>query len=142
MVILAADEGDIVLAEQHIGHLLDIVEIIADDAHAGDIAQLVVHIFNGHGDVARFQLFQNAGNAFEPCFNMMDGIVFIPRLKAVVEIFQLGTHLLDGGTIDLHLTDEGLHNIRRDGVFLLLEQFNGAGFVGHRGPLRLAQLLG
>ena len=110
-IIPRADELHIILPSEQVGNAVDVIYIVADDAHPRDIRDVFPDGLIGHWQSFGTHLVQDALGGLQAGFNVVDRIIVIPRLKLLVQDLELSLHFLDSGMINLHLVCEVLHGL-------------------------------
>ena len=101
-IVLDSQDPHIILADQHLGYLIDVIYKRADDTDPCNVIQVVHHGFHGDFQIPSFQLIHNAHGLLYPGLDHLDGIALIADGKLVIEHFQLGLYLSDGTGIHHH----------------------------------------
>ena len=83
-VILDGDDGDVILADQHVSDSIDVIDKGTDDADSGYIVQFVHHGFETDRKVSALQLFYDTDRFFDTGFDHLDGIPLVFDGKLIV----------------------------------------------------------
>ena len=101
-VVLFADECDIILTQKRICQHVDIVDIRAYHPYAGHIIQIGPDGIQSEGQAPAFQLLNDAGGAFQPRVDEIDGVTPVTHVIFRIEHLELGADLFDGAGVHHH----------------------------------------
>ena len=135
-IILFGDELDVVLAQKQLGEVVNIVDIAADDADAGNVVEVRRSRVEAELQPLGFQLGDHAVDGFQTALDVVDGIMVVADAKLVVEDFELGADLLDRGAVYLMDADKILKLLAQRLIFgqgreLLKQILCGLRLIGH-----------
>ena len=146
-IILGAQQRNIILFHEQIRNAIDIINIIANHAHARHIVQVFTDGRDGHRQAPPAQLFHHAVGGFQPVFHVMDGVVIEFHAEFIVQHFELGAHFFDGRAVLLLQREKTLEffynrRIAHRIVFRKVDLHNlfVPGKFGHNGHLLFSQV--
>ena len=94
-VVLDLKHGDVVLAGEHLGDRVDVVDERADDAHARHVVQVLFDRLDGQRQAAAAQLADDAQRALDARGDALDRVAAVAEGKLLVEHLEFGAHLAD-----------------------------------------------
>ena len=124
-VIHLLHQLDVLLAGDEVGQTIDVVDVIADDAHAGDVLKVLLGGLHRQRQALALQLGQNAPRRFQAAVDMMNRVARIENAELPVENFQPGSNFADGRVVEMRHLEKALLNRRVAG------QLQQSGFFVH-----------
>ena len=101
-IVLALNQGDIVLAQEALGQHVDIRLKGAHHPHAGNVVDVGLDILNGQRDAPADELIHNALRGFQPGLDGLNGVALKGEGQILAENPELGLHLHQGAGIEGH----------------------------------------
>ena len=105
------------IPDQQSPEIINIVNIVADNPDACQVLE-AAEIFRRHLKLLALQLFDDAGQRFQPALQMMNGRVVVFGGKLLVENIQLGDSHLHGAGVNM--SDTGVLLVKF-GLFTVCE---------------------
>ena len=100
-VVLPLHQLHVALAEEHLLHPVDIVDVAADHPDAGDVVDVLPGGVHGDGQALPAELFDDALVGFQAALHMVDGVVGVADAELLAEDGQAGLDLPDGGAVEV-----------------------------------------
>ena len=121
-VVLDGDDPHVRLVGEHAGDLVDVVDVGAQHADAGDVGEVLRHVLDRDLIAELFQLARDGGRLFEPALDELDGVAAVAHRHVLGEHLQLGAHFKDRTMIAHHhflverLFGEYMFAVRRNDI--------------------------
>ena len=100
-VVLPLDKLHVALAEEHLLHPVDIVDVAADHPDAGDVVDVLPGGVHGDGEALPVELLGDAPVRLQAALHMVDGVVGVADAELLAEDGQAGLDLPDGGAVEV-----------------------------------------
>ena len=101
-IILALDQGNVILSQKALSQLVYIIRERADDPDTGDITDILLNAFQRHGNIFPADLTQNTVIRFDSGLDPFDGIAVVFQGILLIQNLEFRLHLHDGALIIRH----------------------------------------